>query len=347
MIRRVLRPVRRTARRCWRRLSPPAMVLAYHRVADLDGDPQQLAVSPEHFAEHVEVLRRYGPILSIRDLADALTRRELPRRAVAITFDDGYADSLHHAKPVLQRAGAAATVFVATGMIGRRREFWWDELERLILLPESLPEKLCVQVGSEPVRYQADPTDAAGAASRADWTVLSETVPTPRQRLYLRLCRRLRNLTADARRVVLDELARWSPDSGRPREAYLPLTAKDLVELASDDLIEVAAHSVGHSSLAALGPQQQGGEIRRSKADLEQLLGRDVTSFSYPFGSRADYTSETVSHVREAGFACACANVPGVIDGETDVFQIPRLLVRDWPGGELLPRLRAVYNGLP
>jgi len=347
MIRRMLRPARRAARRCWRRLSPPAMVLAYHRVADLDGDPQQLAVTPKHFAEHVEVLRRYGPVLSISDLADALSSRGLPRRAVAITFDDGYADNLHQARPILHRAGIPATVFVATGMIGRRREFWWDELERLILLPESLPEKLCVQVGAEQVRYQADPVAAGDAARPADWTVLSGADPTPRQRLYLQLCRGLRNLTADARQVVLDELARWSPDSGRPRETYLPMSAEELVDLASGDLIEVAAHTVGHSSLAALEPQQQREQIRRSRADLQQVLGRDVTSFSYPFGSRADYTAETVSHVREAGFACACANVPGVIDGETDVFQIPRLLARDWRGGELLSLLRAVYNGPP
>ena len=63
-------------------------------------------------------------------------KAKLPRRTVIITFDDGYADNFHTALPLLQEADCPATVFVTAGKIGAERDFWWDELERVILVPD-------------------------------------------------------------------------------------------------------------------------------------------------------------------------------------------------------------------
>ena len=109
------------------------LVLIYHRVADLAFDPQQLAVTPEHFADHLDVINEYGAPMPLATLVESAQRGELPRRAVAVTFDDGYADNLLNAVPRLARARVPATVFVSTGAVASGREFWWDELERLLL----------------------------------------------------------------------------------------------------------------------------------------------------------------------------------------------------------------------
>src|SRR4051794_20071252 len=106
-------------------------ILLYHRVTALDSDPQQLAVTPEHFDEHLRVLREICTPVELADVPRMLRARRLPKRPVAVTFDDGYRDNLHEAKPLLERHGVPATVFVASGYVGSGREFWWDELERL------------------------------------------------------------------------------------------------------------------------------------------------------------------------------------------------------------------------
>lgn len=130
------------------------VILLYHRIFDLPSDPHLLSVHPDHFTEHLKYLSEHYPILTLKQLAKALKERHLPKRVVVLTFDDGYADNLWNAKPLLQRYGVPATVFVVTGYIGQTQEFWWNELERLLLSSSMLPECLSVTVNGKPYEWQ-------------------------------------------------------------------------------------------------------------------------------------------------------------------------------------------------
>ncbi|HSE98315.1 MAG TPA: polysaccharide deacetylase family protein, partial [Blastocatellia bacterium] len=134
--------LRRTAQSIRNRLARQAVILLYHRIADSASDPWSLCVTPQHFAEHLEVLAKHGFVVRLERLARALDGGRLPHRSAVITFDDGYVDNLWNARPLLEQFDLPATVFVTTGNTGRSREFWWDELERLILQPGTLPESL-------------------------------------------------------------------------------------------------------------------------------------------------------------------------------------------------------------
>ena len=97
------------------------LVLLYHRIAALDFDPQRLAVTPRHFAEHLEILKACCHPMPLRELVEGARGGTLPDRAVAITFDDGYADALEAGKPALERCGVSATAFLATAYLGSGR----------------------------------------------------------------------------------------------------------------------------------------------------------------------------------------------------------------------------------
>ena len=120
--------LRRLARRAVQRLAPGSMILLYHRIAESDADPWSLCVRPNHFAEHLEVL--HGRITPLTDMGGNGSSAP-PGARFALTFDDGYADMLHTALPLLERHEAPATVFVATGGVDDGRPFWWDEIVAL------------------------------------------------------------------------------------------------------------------------------------------------------------------------------------------------------------------------
>lgn len=105
-------------------------MLLYHRVTDLEPDPHRLAIPPDRFKSHLDAIVRFGVPMSLAAMLDAARQGALPAGAVAVTFDDGYADNLANAAPLLVDAGVPATMFLSTGAIVNRREFWWDEYER-------------------------------------------------------------------------------------------------------------------------------------------------------------------------------------------------------------------------
>src|SRR5215212_5224770 len=130
------------------------LILLYHRVAKLHSDLWSLAVTPEHFAEHLEVLRQYAHPIRLQHLPQALSDGNIPNRSVVVTFDDGYADNLHSAKPLLKRYDIPATFFLTTGYVGKEREFWWHELERLLLQPGTLPGRLRLKIDGNIYRWE-------------------------------------------------------------------------------------------------------------------------------------------------------------------------------------------------
>jgi peptidoglycan/xylan/chitin deacetylase (PgdA/CDA1 family)/SAM-dependent methyltransferase len=286
--------------------------------------------------------------MRLQQLTQALRDGNLEDRSVVITFDDGYADNLHNAKPLLEHYDAPATVFLATGYIGHEREFWWEELDRLLLQPGKLPEALCLGINGRIYRWElGEAAHYSEDASRQHqgWRAWEDTPPSSRHRLYRALWDLLHPLTEAERQRVLKELRGWTSGGAADTPSHRCLSLEETIALAQSELVEVGAHTVTHSTLAALPSAAQRVEIHRSKAWLQEILGRPVASFAYPYGRHCDYTAETVDIVRKAGFACACSNFAGVVARSTDRFQLPRVRVQDWDGEEFARHLSEWLHG--
>jgi peptidoglycan/xylan/chitin deacetylase (PgdA/CDA1 family) len=330
------------ARRLVRRIPPGTLVLLYHRVATPAVDPWRLSVSPAHFAEHMAVLKREAKPMQLRALRTALRTGKTPRDGVVVTFDDGYADNLLAARPILDRHDVPATVFVTSGALGTQG-FWWDRLARLLLCPGKLPKKLSLSVAGKTheVKIGRDAEwDAAAAAAHPGWEPWGDEHPTARHRAYRTFYDALFPLAAEEREKALAGLPK-APDGAGDR----PLSIAELRTLAENDLIEIGCHTRTHPVLAKLSGEAQRDEIRLARRDLGAIIGSPLTSFAYPFGRREDYDAGTVTMVREAGFSCACSNFAGPVAGGTDPFQLPRFQVRDWDGDGFAAALRAWRNG--
>lgn len=289
-----------------------ALILGYHRIASPSWDPFALCVSPQHFSEHLEVLHRCASPMPLAELLPRLGTAPLPRGSVCLTLDDGYADSLHCAKPLLHRHQIPATVFVSTGDLGR--EPWWDELTRILFAPSMLPDRLSLRLNGDGF----------------EWTFASRPQSgSQRAELATTLHRHLLPLPPSRREVALLRLREWARTEPQGHLACRGLTPQEVTELADGDLLEVGAHGVSHPLLAELPVDGQRWEIEESKRQLEELIGRPVTSFSYPNGSSSEDTAQIV---RESGFNCACTSISDIVGRHSDRFHLPRFWASNQDG---------------
>ena len=315
---RVLRRWRTLRARLLGRVEP--LILMYHRVADLGCDPWNLAITPERFAEQLEALTRQRTIVPLDWLVEKLESGHVPEKVVAITFDDGYVDVLRNAKPVLERFGASATAYLTTGAIGRRREFWWDSLSRILLESPALPASLELRIAGRTRTWNVDPATDRGDLHRAVWS-------------------ELRTLGEAPRAAVLTELERWAATAPPARPSDRALDPDEARELAASDAFTIGAHSISHASLPSLSDDGKRHEVAGSRSACEDLVGHAVASFAYPFGDR-DHTTECI--VEEAGFRHACSTDAGVAVSIRDRFRLPRVAVENWTGEELTRRLAGI-----
>lgn len=323
-----------------RRVDPGGLILLYHRVTKLENDPLGFAVQPDHFREHLEVLwNEYCPV-SLQQLLEQAAADRLPAKAVALTFDDGYADNLIEARPLLEKFAVPATVFVISGSAERLTDFWWDELEGYLLGPYKVRDQLILKINRVHRTWKLEGAAGKKPGARERWTVDAPHCPTSHHRVFKELLGLLKPLRESERELVLSELADWSRLGRQRRETHRALSLSEIAWLAKSGLIEIGSHTVSHPVLAKLSARSQEEEITASKATLEGLVGRPVTSFAYPFGLRPDFNAQTTELLRRSGFTRACGHFPGQVRAGGDPLQLPRMAVGDWDGEEFTRRMR-------
>ena len=316
------------------------VILLYHRVASHRPDPRLLCVSPEHFAEHLQVIASDYHAEPLGHPHAETGRRRPFGKTVVVTLDDGYADNCWNAKPLLEDLGLPATVFVSSGYVDTNKELPSDVLERCLLGTARLPPSLTLEIGGGAHTWSID-----SAVEPADaWNVTMECDPTSRHTCYRDIHRLLRPLGSDERAKVLDELAEWASSTGG-RDDRRVMSSAELGSWRDSGQLEVGSHGVHHLLFATQPPDVQRREIDASKKRLQEILDRPVETFAYPYGGQRDIGVDSPSLVREAAYSLACSNVPGIATPGSDPFWLPRHLVRDWDGDEFARRLRLAFRG--
>ena len=304
------------------RLLGGALILGYHRVADVKRDEYEVCVTPDYFAEQMEALRKYARPIRLVEVVQCLKIGRLPPRSVAVTFDDGYADNLYEAKPVLEKYEIPATVFVCSGYQGR--EFWWDELDRLVI--GSKADLGALRLGDGDKSSGWDPSEGN---TEAGFDV--------RRKFCQALYHFLLELDVEEQNRAMDTIRNWSGVSSSDALPARSMRHAELLRLAEGELIEIGAHTRFHPMLSQLSLERQKDEIVASKHELEEILGRKVDGFAYPNG-RTTVGAKRI--VIEAGFVYACTSEPDLIRDYRNRYQISRFWPRDWDGKEFANWLR-------
>jgi peptidoglycan/xylan/chitin deacetylase (PgdA/CDA1 family) len=274
-------------------------ILIYHRVLPLP-DPLRAgeAVAPV-FDQHMAYIARHFSVLPLVEAGRRLQAGTLPRRACCITFDDGYADNLTVALPILEKHGLPATVFVATGYLDGGRMFNDAVIDAVAGAPGPVLDLAELGLGRHPVAT----LDERRAAVPALLEQVKYLAPDERDACVARLVARA---------------------GGGPLPAGPMLTSAQVGELARRG-IEIGGHTVAHNILTTLDDAQARQEMLAGKERLEQLTGRPVRVFAYPNGRPGrDYAARHVAIARELDIEFAVSTASGVANRGTDPRQLPR-----------------------
>lgn len=305
---------------------PRPAILMYHRIACESFDPWGLAVAPDRFARQLDWLAQQRTILSLEVFALRHHEGKLAPDAIAITFDDGYACTLSAAAPELDRLGLPATVFLPAALIEQDREFWWDELERII-----------IGFSGDALRLGETRIDLGpGAAADREWRP-GAPPRTPRQLAFLELWQKLRTKPPAAIEAVIAELRAAAGLSGAPRPSHRPLSRDDITANRSAN-IAFGAHGLTHASLPHLDHASLEREISESAWRCASISGTIPRTFAYPFG---DHDAQSEQLVEQANFICACATEQAAVTVDSPMFALPRLQVGNWEAARLALMLAA------
>lgn len=296
----------------------PAVILLYHRVTNLQQDPQELTVSPANYDAQLSHLAEEYNVLDAAQFLDHVKHKKpFPERAVFITFDDGYADNYHEALPIHAKYELPGLFYITTSKLGTSQELWWDDLERVLLVTDPLPLTLKVTINGQAWEY---PTDT--------FTAIRET--------YFALQQILRFSKPDVIDGVMAQLHEWAGITAEGRASHRLMTWEELKVMSQSPYVTIGCHTHRHPAVGMLSYDEQYKEIGESKSLLEQHLHLQIDHFSYPFGSRKFlgtkryYNADSIKAAKALDLKMVCANYHGQVHSWSNPYALPRILVRDW-----------------
>lgn len=274
-------------------------VLFYHRVLPRFDPLTPEVLWAERFEAQVRAISRNFRVLPLDEAADLMAAKQLPDRAISITFDDGYADNLTVAVPILQRHNAHATFFLTSGHTDGGLMYNDVVTEVVRRLPAQCPNIKLASLGGQEF-------DASG--SRAE--------------LVVTLTVAIKYLDPLVRQQACDELASLISEK---LPDHMMMTCTEVTALAKAGM-GIGGHTVSHPILSCLSPEAARKEISENRRTLAELTGQPVRVFAYPNGKPGtDYTDVHVDMVREAGYDYAVSTHCGVATPASEKLQLPRV----------------------
>jgi peptidoglycan/xylan/chitin deacetylase (PgdA/CDA1 family) len=280
-------------------------IMMYHRVATRKDEWSLVStLDPERFESEIRYLCENFSILSLEELYQYLQQGESLKKAVAITFDDGYKDNYLCAFPILRRYRVPATFFLTSGHIGTSRLFWWDRVGYVIHHTEIRRLQL-----DELGTYRLE---TASDRSRANGEIIN----------------RLECLGEDKKNDLIEQLADiCKVEISAVLGSQLILSWDEVREMSRDGA-QFGAHTVTHPNLTSLPLEQARSEILQSKTSIEKELGKAVRFFAYPGGS---FNLEIARIVQQSGFVAATSIEPSWVTRRSDLYRLPRIGITENP----------------
>lgn len=276
-------------------------ILMYHGVAD-DPLPHRKFFPNDAFVKQLDAIGERYTVVSMERIVRWIEVGDtLPPDAVAITFDDAYANLLQRAMPELIRRGWPATIYATSvSFQDRNGLLWFDEVECRILDAGPLPPRLTLAG----FVFELPPGASGGVAVTA-------------------INRAMKQMSHVERVKVIAALAGSYSQASGARDRYR-LLDRDELRAVSSSGIEIGGHTMSHPILRHEDVDTRRRAIASNFEAIKEITGKAPVTFAYPDGRAEDVTPETVGILRESGFRAAVTAESGIVRRSGNPFALPR-----------------------
>jgi len=299
-------------------------VLMYHRVVDnpeTEHDHTELGlfVSTDTFEKQIAYLSRKYNVIPLGQLVDALIEgKTLPRRSIAITFDDGWRDNFTHAYPILKKYKTPATIFLTTDFIGTGKVMWFQQVG-LVLGSEKLSAEQIIKI----VRSETE----EGKAPTPEWLLNRKRAIEIVSDLSLFL-QELKLIDFSITEYIIERMkieADFSSDDWKDNGWIMSWADAREMEF---EIIQFGSHGESHRIMTGLLAEELARELFQSKDVMERELARPIDLVAYPNG---DYNDSVIQQVKAAGYIAAFATTGmGEKQSNPNLFAVRRIAVGEW-----------------
>lgn len=295
------------------------IILLYHNVIEHRPSAFNMLtrrdwLTVDQFDEEIASVAERYELVSVGDIASAVRDGRTIPRAVAVTFDDGYACAKVYGQPVLDKYGVTATYFVITSLVHDSVPKTYDFFDRLegMLYLSSIKVLDLTELGLERLPLTCDECklNALKYVSHAFKTIPADL----QERLDVTLGQQLA--------VGDGQIGAYLG-----HEAFQPMSWADVADLQQCGH-GVGSHSRTHRALSQLDAKDLRCELAGSLDDLRSHGVTDAV-LAYPFGQEAHYNAAVIDSARAAGYRYALTAIPGINDAVTPVFELYRATFRD------------------
>lgn len=240
-------------------------------------------------------------IISLDEVYEILNKGKSKPKFVSFTFDDGYVDNFTYAYPIFKNHGLPFSIYLTTGFPDKKVILWWYILEDLLLTRN----EIVLNINNEERKYRCH-------------TILEK----------YELFNQMINYILDSNQYEyfnkLENIFKPFGLNLYEKTDKMALNWEQIVKLNQDPLVTIGAHTVYHRPFGKLSEKKMKNEISGCVARIEQMTGKKVEHFSYPFGQYVEYSFKIC---KEMGFKTATTTIFGSIFKEHKDYltRLPRI----------------------
>lgn len=269
-------------------------ILTFHRVVSGKDEPNRISwsrnleVSVNYMHQVLESFQKTKyHFISLDELPEFL-KSKTKQRFVIATFDDGYKDNMELALPVFKAMSIPMCIYVCTGLSAKECNTWWYGIEEVLLDNNAI--------------------DLPGFHCECK-TIKEKEVA------YLKIREQIIHQPFDQGYGFLEKLVAQYPVMEK-KVSFEALNHEEIKQLSIEKLVTIGAHSHHHYPMSKLSEDEMMGELEVSKKILEQITGKEINHFAFPYGSKDECGTREFKAAKAVGFSTATTTRQGHVFSE-------------------------------